>query len=197
MTTPLQSKEENSSQGNWVYLYGILVIEQFLEPLVCQHENVIILENRKKVSGSAKQKTIPWNMVTTPSHDHSLALPGQLVNFTKHVTPTTALLTLLHDFGIRQFSAVLPSSSTSTRTAFHHLVSEFLHLLNSKDPLANPDFHSIQLVFIEHGLCVQNLAKAPERQSWRNHGPLSSRSSYCSRRDKPTCAASHHIQEDM
>ena len=109
----------------------------------------------------------------------------------------TALPTLPRGFSIRQFSTVPPSSSASTRTTLHHLVSEFLHLLNSKDPLANPDFHAILPTFSKHGLCVRNLATVPERQSWINHSSLFSRSSYCNRREKPTQAARHHIQEDV
>lgn len=131
---------------------------------MCQYENLITLENREKISRTAKQKTVLGNTVTTRSHGHSVTLPGQLVSLAKHVTTTPAQPPLLNDFGIRQFSAALPSSSTSTKTAFHHLVSDSLDLLNSKDLLAHPDFHSIQLIFTEHELCVENLAKAPERQ---------------------------------
>ena len=102
---------------------------------------------------------------------------------------------LLHGFSIIQFSVVPPSSQHPQEQPCITWSPEFLHLLHSTDPLANPDFHVIQPTFIEHGLCVKNPATVPERQSWINHSPLFSRSSYCSRRGKPTWAACH--QEDV
>ena len=104
-------------------------------------------------------------MGSTQRHGHSGALPGQLVSFAKHVATTTALPTLLLGFSIRQFSIVPPSSQHPQEQPCITWSPEFLHLLHSTDPLANPDFHAIQLIFIEHGLCVKNPATVPERQS--------------------------------
>lgn len=104
----------------------------------------------------------------------------EVVSLPKCVTTTTALPTLLNNFGIRQFSAALPSS-TSTRTAFRHLVSEFLSLLNSQNLL-----HTLTSIQFSWYLLSMECVSSTLRRLLQDKGEeltVSSRSSHYSRRD--------------
>lgn len=122
-------------------------------------------------------------MVTTLSHEHSMALPGHLASpsflHLHHPLPSWMILLSVFSSPSKLFNNYKNSLSSLG-------LKDSLIFSTAKTfiPLAHFDFRSIQLAFIEHRLCVKHLAKAPERLGWRTHSPLSSRSLYYSRRDR-------------